>query len=111
MIGVRRQARQFEGSDDAFVAVAELPCRTDQPLLDHRSDDAESFQHVERRRMKRGGAQVARKIRACLDERHRNPFVDQKVRSDEADRPGADDDDVVLILSSTWSSLTRATRR
>jgi hypothetical protein len=77
-----------------------LPCRTNQPLLDHFFDDAEALQHVERWRMKRGRAQIARQISACLDQRHRNTFVDQQVRSDEADRPCTHNNYVLPILSS-----------
>ena len=62
MAGIGGKPRQLERRDDAFVAVAELPGRTDQSLLDHRLDDAETLQHVERRRMKRRSAQVARQI-------------------------------------------------
>jgi hypothetical protein len=50
--------------------------------------------------MKRGRAQIARQISACLDQRHRNTFVDQQVRSDEADRPCTHNNYVLPILSS-----------
>ena len=100
MVGVRRQARQLEGGDDALVAVAELPVRTDQPLLDHRADDAEALQHVERGRMKGGGPQIARQIVAGFHERNRDAFISQQVGGDEAHGPRTDDNHVLPRLTS-----------
>ena len=60
MVGVGRQPRQLEVCDDALIAVPKLPRRTDEPLLDHPANHTEAFQHVERGRMKRRGAQITR---------------------------------------------------
>ena len=100
MVGVGRKPRQLEIGNDAFVAIAELPCRTDQPLLDHPADDAEALQHVERGGMKRRSAQVARQVLACLDQRDRNSLIDQQVGGDEPDGAGTDNNHVLHELSS-----------
>jgi hypothetical protein len=50
--------------------------------------------------MKRRGTQVARQIRACLDQADRNACVDQQVGSNQADRPRTDNDHTLIHFGS-----------
>ena len=60
-----------------------------QSLRDQRCGRTERVQHVERRRMERGGAGLGREIRAFLEHRHRHAGARQMRRGDEPDRARA----------------------
>ena len=98
--------------DDAARGVPVLPDRADDALGDQRLDDAELVQHVQRRRVEGGRAQVERQAGAGLDEGHRDAGARERQRGDAADRTRPRDQNAIFasaqrILATDWSIFRR----
>ena len=94
-IGMTRlalQHRQVEHRAIAGGMQADLPMRAGDAARQHHAGDAERLQHVERRRMKGRGPQIAHDCVLGLDNRHGNLLLRQQQGDAEPDRPAAGDD-------------------
>ena len=95
MIGLVLQKPQIERGDLAFLAVAELPCGADQTLFHQCGRYADLLQHVEGRRVERGGPQILRNIVGPFEDGRGDALPRQEGCQYEADRPAANDENSV----------------
>ena len=93
--------RQIPLDDDALVAAADLPARHPDAHGEELGHDAQRIEQLERRRMERAGAQVARQDGLGLEHDDRD-VAQQQARSEcEASRAGTDDDHRVMHHACT----------
>jgi len=98
VLGMIRNQPVIEfGDDPVVIAVAKLEDRGNQPLGDQFLGHAERFEHVERRRVYRRGSVVGRRYRRRIEHRYRHVVARQVIPGDHAHRPGAGDQDTVLL--------------
>jgi hypothetical protein len=74
---------------------ADLPARRALAQLEHARGEAEIVEHLQRRRMEGGGAQVGGQRLALLHDQHGYARARQQQREHEADRPRAHDRDAI----------------
>ena len=93
MAGHVGDGAEVELAQDAVALGAVLQPRRLQPLRHEVGGEAEVVQHVERRRMKGGGARFGAQCIGGLEHRHRDALPDQSGRGDQSDRTGTGDED------------------
>ena len=97
VVGVAGQQLHVELGDHALLAVPLLGVARDQALADQCVGQPVAGQHVERGRVKGGGAQVHAEMRGSFDHRHAHPFARQHERTDKAHRAGASNQDMCRV--------------
>ena len=86
-----REPPEVEGRDGPLAPVAELPGGADQAAREQRVGDADLLEHVQRRRVEGGRAQVLRQHLRTLQHDGRDPVPGQERGEHEAHRTAPDD--------------------
>src|ERR1700728_4314249 len=89
MSGLIGDIAEIKLRDQAVTAVAVLEFGRNQALRDQRPDNVEVGQHVERRGMKRRGADCRAEIEAALEYGHGNAVATEVGGGHEPDRASA----------------------
>src|SRR6185503_7039908 len=110
---VRREVRdqaEVPLDDHALLAVADLPARHLDAVLQHLVGDAVGRQHLEGRRMIGARALVDGQRRLLLEHLHRDVLPGERERGGEADRAGADDGDGLHALKNPLGAPCRRSK-
>ena len=87
MPGIVLENPEVPVRDDALAGIPVLPGRADDPLLQQLVDHAKIIEHIERRRLKCGGAQIFGEIHRRFDKRYRYTAPRKIQGRRTADRP------------------------
>jgi hypothetical protein len=110
-VRVRRQVADLSDvpfDDHALLAVTDLPARHLDRRLVHFVGDSKGRHHLQRRRMVRARAQIDGEAGLGFQHEHRNTLLRKGKCGQQADRPGAGDDDLRSLRHCLGFSLVNS---